>query len=200
MWSVGLYDEKTMTETEIMQRQELTGNREFFLMLVGSFMHAYGHGAFALSRITGYRVMRKHRKSGELLTTGFPIARLKSVLEQICQAGGSVQQQDERIWVFSGLDGTPDPTMINDPQPKSAAQEQANACSQTTGPVTGSWLEEAIRGFDLSMATPLEAMMFLGTLKKRLDNFTAENVQGADSNSNAPGIACESPAGQGLQE
>lgn len=37
-----------MTERDILARQEQAGNREFFLMLVGSFVHAYGHGAFAL--------------------------------------------------------------------------------------------------------------------------------------------------------
>ena len=41
-----------MTEREILERQESTGNREYFLVLVGSFLHAYGHGAFALSRAT----------------------------------------------------------------------------------------------------------------------------------------------------
>ena len=45
-----------MTEKEIMEMQEQRGNKEFFLMLVGKFFLAYGHGAFALSRGTGYRV------------------------------------------------------------------------------------------------------------------------------------------------
>ena len=51
-----------------MERQEQAGNREYYLVLVGSFLHAYGHGAFALARATGYRVMRKQRKWGEVLT------------------------------------------------------------------------------------------------------------------------------------
>ena len=59
--------------------QEQTGNREFYMILIGSFMHAYGNGAFALSRATGYRVMRKRRKAGNLVTTGFPIASLEQV-------------------------------------------------------------------------------------------------------------------------
>lgn len=64
-----------MTEREILDLQEQTGNQEYYLMLVGSFLHAYGHGVYALSRVTGYRVMRKQRKWGEVLTAGFPISR-----------------------------------------------------------------------------------------------------------------------------
>ena len=36
-------------------------------MAVGMFYHAYGCGAFALSRATGYRVLCKHRKGGDIL-------------------------------------------------------------------------------------------------------------------------------------
>lgn len=32
-----------MTEREIIEKQEQTGNREYYLMLVGSFLHAYGN-------------------------------------------------------------------------------------------------------------------------------------------------------------
>ena len=45
-----------MTEREILDKQEQTGNQEYYLMLVGSFLHAYGNGVFALARATGYRV------------------------------------------------------------------------------------------------------------------------------------------------
>ena len=47
-----------MTEKEILDWQEQTGNQEFFLMQVGKFLHAYGNGAFALSRV--------HRRDGSL--------------------------------------------------------------------------------------------------------------------------------------
>ena len=35
-----------MTEKEVFDLQEQGGNQEYFLILVGSFLHAYGHGAF----------------------------------------------------------------------------------------------------------------------------------------------------------
>lgn len=50
-----------MTEQEILRQQEVNGNQSFYLMLVGKFLHACGHGAFALAKATGYRVMRKQR-------------------------------------------------------------------------------------------------------------------------------------------
>ena len=56
-----------MTEKEILEKQEASGNQVFYLMLVGKFFLAYGYGAFALSRGTGYRVMRKAR----IWTTSF---------------------------------------------------------------------------------------------------------------------------------
>ena len=39
-----------MTEKEILQQQESNGQTAFYLMAVGMFYHAYGCGAFALSR------------------------------------------------------------------------------------------------------------------------------------------------------
>ena len=50
-----------MTEKEILQQQESNGQTAFYLMAVGMFYHAYGCGAFALSRATGYRVLSMPR-------------------------------------------------------------------------------------------------------------------------------------------
>ena len=49
-----------MTEKEILQEQETIGQTAFYLIAVGMFYHAYGCGAFALARATGYRVLRGH--------------------------------------------------------------------------------------------------------------------------------------------
>lgn len=81
-----------MTEKEILTKQEQNGQQQFYLMLMGTFYHAYGHGAFALARATGYRVMRKHRKDGDILTCGFPMARLDEVTSRLQAAGGSVSE------------------------------------------------------------------------------------------------------------
>ena len=104
-----------MTEREILDRQEQTGNQQFLLVLVGSFLHAYGNGAFALARVTGYRVRRKQRKWGEVLVVGFPIAQLDLVRQQLRDAGADVEQVDDKTFLFRGIDGTPDPQMVVEP-------------------------------------------------------------------------------------
>ena len=162
-----------MTEKEILDRQEQNGNREFYLMLIGRFYHAYGNGAFALARLTGYRVRRVNRKMGELYVLGFPIDRFDSVRDKVCDAGGDVECVDGKIWKFSGLDGTPDLTMVketvaDDPVPAPHLEGAGEASPH-------SWLEDAVRHFDLSMATPMDAMLFLSQLKQRLLREAAEH-------------------------
>jgi len=77
-----------MTEQEILRLQEANGQHSFYLVLVGKFLHACGHGAFALSRATGYRVRRKQRRWGEVVVCGFPIDRFDQVRQQLRDAGG----------------------------------------------------------------------------------------------------------------
>ena len=107
-----------MTEKEVLQQQETTGQTAFYLIAVGMFYHAYGNGAFALARATGYRVLSKHRKHGDILTCGFPANQLDMVLQRIREAGGEVEQTGEKAFLFRGLDGTPDENMISEQKPQ----------------------------------------------------------------------------------
>ena len=184
-----------MTEKEILDKQEQRGNQEFFLIQVGSFLHAYGNGAFALSRATGYRVMRKQRKQlGEVLTTGFPIARLDNVREKIFAAGGEMESLDDKTWIFRGINGAPDTALVSEPLPK--PQQAADALPAAAGAVA-SWLADEVRRFNLSMSTPMDAMNLIARLQQRIkQEDIAEKVQGAGCpQGKAPGIACESPSG-----
>jgi len=159
-----------MTEQEVLTRQESTGNTEFFLILIGRFLHAYGNGAFALARVTGYQVRRQQRKVGEVLVLGFPIDRLDSVRDKIRDAGGDVESIDAKTWKFRGVDGTPDEQMISEPRQTEKPQDAVQSITdgQPTIHVDGSWIADAVRSFDLSAATPIDAMMFLNSLKQRL--------------------------------
>ena len=89
-----------MTEKEILQQQETNGQKSFYLIAVGMFYHAYGCGAFALARTTGYRVLSKHRKHGNILTCGFPANQLDTVLQRLREAGGVVEQVGEKTFLF----------------------------------------------------------------------------------------------------
>lgn len=180
-----------MTEQEILRLQEANGQRSFYLVLVGKFFHACGCGAFALSRATGYRVMRKQRKWGEVMVCGFPIDRFDLVRDRIRDAGGDIYSQDDKTWMFRGLNGTPDPQMVCEPAPKPEPKPQELTASTENLPAADGygWLAEAVRGFNLSQSTPMDAMLFVNDLQHRLNN-NADTTTGA----------CESPAGHGLQE
>ena len=176
-----------MTEKEVLELQQQSGNKEFFLILVGSFLHAYGNGAFALSRATGYRVMRKQRKQlGEILTTGFPISQLDNVRNKIYDAGGEIEKVDEKTWIFRGIDGTSDENLISElinPTPGpflrpsgskrpfgSSAPKRGGEYGQIlpSSGEEGAGVEAMIMGFNLSMSTPMDAMNLIAKLQKQL--------------------------------
>lgn len=168
--------------------------------MIGSFLHAYGAGAFALARATGYKVKRKHRKLGEVLTAGFPATRIDQVMEKIVAAGGEAAPlEDGKTWLFKGIDGTPDESMIAEPDwkalppnhflfyngevglpvrnvvPEAVREAFPPSSSPCKGEVSEGrrgndfhWLADALRNFNLSAATPLEAMMFVGDLQVKL--------------------------------
>ncbi|MBQ4386841.1 MAG: hypothetical protein II822_04495 [Prevotella sp.] len=198
-----------MTEKEIIERQELNCNREYFLILVGRFLHAYGNGAFALARATGYRVMRKQRKWGEVLTLGFPIDMFDRVRDRIRDAGGDVESIDDKTWVFRNLDGMPDPQMVCEPRPKvnpapaHPLEREESGCAGKANQYD--WLAEAVWNFNLSASTPMEAMLFVRDLQQRLHKeekaSPAVKVSGeGGTGRSTPVIACGSPSGQGLAE
>jgi len=124
-----------MTEKEILQLQDENQRNAFYLIAVGMFYHAYGCGAFALARATGYRVLSKHRKGGDILTCGFPANQLDTVLQRLREAGGVVEQVGEKTFLFCGLDGTPDKKLIAEQKPqavtfpsKDMPQSEASFC------------------------------------------------------------------------
>lgn len=139
-----------MTEKEILQKQDANGQTSFFLIAVGMFYHAYGNGSFALSRATGYRVLRKSRKDGDIMTCGFPASQLGSVLQRIRESGGDVEQKGEKTFLFHGLDGTPDEKLNVEPKPQSVASDPDEA-SQSGA--SFSWLAEELLSFNLSLST-----------------------------------------------
>ena len=68
-----------MTEREVVEMQDKAEQKVFYLMLVGKFWHAYGYGAFALSRLYGCKVLLRERRWGKVPSAGFPIDSLPRV-------------------------------------------------------------------------------------------------------------------------
>lgn len=88
-----------MTERELIQQQQELGDSRFLVTRSGKFFSAYGCGAFALARATGYRVMHRQRKGGNfVLTTGFPESHVGKVMEQIIAAGGKIDRAGRRFF------------------------------------------------------------------------------------------------------
>lgn len=153
-----------MTETEVLTWQEANGNREFLLIKVGMFLNAYGHGAFALHRVTGYTVKRKHRKAGDILTAGFQIDTIGKVCQKITDMGGRWQEVDDKTWRFSGIDGTPDSDIVVESIP----QKKTVVTASVPESPSYEWLADRIRHFNLSASTPMDAMLFVSELQKQL--------------------------------
>ena len=84
-----------MTEREIITEQQNSGVR--YLMQVGMFIHAYEGAAFAVARVTGYKIRLVHRKGGDIRMLGFGAAQLEGVSRQMADQGMPLQQVDERL-------------------------------------------------------------------------------------------------------
>ena len=137
-----------MTEKEILQLQDENQRNAFYLIAVGMFYHAYGCGAFALARATGYRVLRKHRKHGDILTCRFPATQLEAVLPRLREAGGVVEQAGEKTFLFRGLDGTPGESMIAEQNPQTVTSPTKDVPERIKG--TGFWMNSPNSSKNLS--------------------------------------------------
>lgn len=155
-----------MTEQDVLRRQEINGQTEFYLILAGQFYHAYGNGAFALSRAAGYRVLRRQRRRGTVLTAGFPASVLERVKQRIADKHGTVREVDEKTLLFSGIDGTPDDSLVQEPQPVLVPDAKTAVPAATDAPDESVLLADLL-SFNLSAATPIEAMLFLSNLQRK---------------------------------
>lgn len=149
----------SMTEQEIIARQG--DGSECYLLQVGMFVHAYEGAAFAMARLTGYKVRRVHRKAGDIHMLGFSASQLDSVSKRLQQAGVTVRQQGEGLWTFAGGDTTVDESLIAAGKPASARADKAGIT-----PSAQTLLDEVL-GYNLAASTPMAAMLFLSDLQQR---------------------------------
>lgn len=159
-----------MTEQEIIERQQENENKEFYLIRQGIFYNAYEGGAYALHRLTGYQLRRKHGKTDGPVTAGFNTKVIEAVLKKIEEQGGTWNKIDENTYSFQGIDGTPEPTAIEVAPPK-AKRTKKPAKPEPAAPGESpdyGWLAEAVRGFNLSAATPIDVVIFVSQLQRKL--------------------------------
>jgi hypothetical protein len=151
-------------EQDLIRKQEEEGNEVLYLVKVGIFFHAYNAAAYALSRVMGYRVKRRVRKSGlAVLTAGFPADKISIVVANIKAAGGHVLV-DSDDWVeFSGINCTADGIQVLEDEKKVdelKGLRRLKDVSQETD------LVEMIRNYDLLHSTPMDAVAFIDRLQK----------------------------------
>lgn len=144
-----------MKERDLIGLQEKADNQKLYLIKVGMFYHAYNAGAYAIAKLMHYKIKRKHRKEGDILVAGFPVANLQNVIRCIEDKGGTICRETEDNVTFSGLDIIPDATLIEKEEP---AVELADTA-----------LKDAIRNFDLMNSSPMNAMNFISILKKMIN-------------------------------
>ena len=150
-----------------MQMQQLVDTGEYLLVPVRGFYYAYGSGAFALSRVMSYRVVRRRSENGEVLTCGFPDTMLAQVLHRLNRAGAEVEMMGDQVFLFRGLDGTVDDDMVWD----SEDPEEIDGAIADGEPAVNAavdWLADAVMGFDTEEATANDAMLFLKSVQGHL--------------------------------
>lgn len=153
-----------MTENELIQKQQEYGDSQFVVTRSGKFYSAYGCGAFALARATGYRVMRRQRKGDRfVLTTGFPECRLENVLQQIVTAGGVIERQGENDFIFSGIDGSDENGLVFIHTQTKKKQDRNGVHGAANDN-----LRSMILSFDLLHSSPVEAMDFINSLQQQI--------------------------------
>lgn len=86
-----------MTEQEIVEQQAL--GPTCYLMQVGMFIHAYEGAAFAMHRLTGYKVRLVHRKKGDIRMLGFQATQLENVKNLMAEAGITLRDEAQGFGV-----------------------------------------------------------------------------------------------------
>ena len=110
--------------------QEESDNKQLYLFKSGKFYHALNGAAFAVHRLTHYRVIRKKRRDGDVFLLGFPIEQFSDVKEKMKAKGMEVESldPDSTTVLFSGGDPTVDLSIVEeevDKMPDADAKKEA---------------------------------------------------------------------------
>lgn len=116
---------------QVLQRQQSSG--KYFLVLQGNFYRAYNDAAFALHRVTGYKVFQKLGAGGEAYyQLGFNMKQIDDVIAKIEQQGGTVTRFDRegKQFAFVGVDGSMDENMVSQPVVKKKKEVKSSTIEE----------------------------------------------------------------------
>jgi DNA mismatch repair ATPase MutS len=147
-----------MTESEVIAEQA-KGN-SCFLIKIGMFYHAYNEGAYALAKITGYKVKTKQRKRlGTIYVLGFPISQLPKIITKIKENNGNITRNTDDVVEFEGID-----TSVTSVEVVAAENTYVESEKYDVKEMV---LRE-LREYDLSNSSPMDAINFIAKLKRKL--------------------------------
>jgi hypothetical protein len=153
-----------MEVKELIRLQE--GDGIIRLLRQGLFLRGYNAGAVMLERIMGYKVysMQVKAAGGLVCYAGFPSEILEKVLEKAEAAGGRIVCRDDRLVEIGGLSYDCGEDVIASYPLKESSRR--NSRGKTAGKKAEQSLIEAVVAFDLINATPVQAVLFVGELKR----------------------------------
>jgi hypothetical protein len=145
----------------------------------GVFWVAYEQSAFAICKIKSYKPTKKFVKAAgmEVVSAGFPANALALVVSGIVASGGKqiepLPEADQGMHiVLQTKDETDQMEFLEWKNAINIRQNENNSCGQTSAATISVMSEkvvvERIKTFDLSIATPMDCMMFIHALKKEL--------------------------------
>lgn len=157
-----------MKEQDYIKLQASLADKGHVLVHIGGYYQAYGPGAYALSRALNYRVIRRRRPWGEVLTCGFPDIVLSRVCLRLRKTRADMELLSDNTFLVYGLDGTPDDVLVWD-----AVEEAGTTVTdEPTVCVAVDWLADAVMGYDLFESSVKDALHFINMLQRRLNQAT----------------------------
>ena len=180
-----------MDDIVSVSKREDVEAQKVILYSEGIFYKAYGYSAFRFIRNIRPYSAKKHfykKLNGEICSIGFP----KTVLPQLAQAGWKVEKDGEMVVLggdFKPVDEAVfrawmESVPLSVPKSKggapagqeqSQAQAQAQSCQeakslsqQEVPPVANEEVVRSLQEFAIETATPIECMIFLSELKRKL--------------------------------
>jgi hypothetical protein len=136
------------------------------LLRQGLFLRGYNSGAVMLEKVMGYKVHSIQMKAigGLVCYAGFPSEILDKVLERVREVGGNIRSDDDRLVEIEGLKYECGEDIIASYPLKELSRKEGKGKADGKGVEQS--LADAVRAFDLVNSTPIQAILFVGELKK----------------------------------